>query len=389
MTWPTDRWPTSSEIADRLRELANNSRYSAICTVTDFAEPTNGGNRGNYVRIGTAGGTRPSVVILGGVHAREWAPPTALTNLILALCEAHVADTPVTMGSTSRSAEDVHAIINGIALYIAPMVNSDGYDYSLTNDAGGPLAGRDQRGWRKNRSPAPSSLPGGCTAANAVGTDINRNFDVLWKFTSFYVVGSNVSASTNPCEETYIGSKEFSEPESRNVRALLDAVDPQFFVDVHMSGGTVLYSWGVEENGPIAGPTPTLNQGKVRDGTVPSTNPAFNGYKEPINQDFLTQISALAGLMADATGAATAGKRYNPQPSALLYPAPGASDDYAFSRNLSTAKPPIQAFTIESGVSFLPLFDTEFPPVQNEIQAAILALARYAVLPPSNKSCRC
>ena len=388
MTWPTDRWPTSSEIADRLRELANNPRYSAICTVTDFAESTTGGNRGNYVRIGTAGGTRPSDVILGGVHAREWAPPTALTNLILALCEAHIADTPVTMGSTSRSAEDVHAIINGIALYIAPMVNCDGYDYSLTNDAGGPLAGRDQRGWRKNRSPAPSSLPSGCTAANAIGTDINRNFDVLWEFTSFYVSGSNVSASTSPCDEIYIGSKAFSEPESRNVKALIDAVDPQFFADVHMSGGTVMYSWGVEENGPIPGATPPLDQGQVRDGTITS-GLGFNNYKEPINQDFLTQITALANLMADATGAATPGRRYTPQPSANLYPAPGASDDYAFSRNLGTAKPPIKAFTIESGATFLPLFDTEFPSVQNEIQAAVLALARYAVSPPSNNSCRC
>jgi Predicted carboxypeptidase len=389
MTWPTNRWPTSAEIVQRLRDLAADSRFSAICTASDLPQVTQENRTSNFVRIGRGSSQRNKVVITGGVHAREWAPPTAVTNLISALLEAFVAGSPITRGSAVRSADDVRAIINNVDLFVAPMINPDGYDFSQAHDAGGPVGNRPSRGWRKNRRPAPSSLPSGCAAADAIGVDINRNFDVLWDFDQFYVPGGVVQSSKIPCAENFIGSSAFSEVESRNVRFLLDK-DPQFFVDVHMHGQDILHSWGVEENDPIAGPTPALNPGRVRDGSI-SSGPAFNGYKEPINKDFLTQVKSLANLMADATQSAT-GNRYSPVPGAQLVSISGAADDFSFSRNLGTSKVPIKAFTIECGLTFLPDFATEFPAIQREVQAALLVLLRNAASPPSSaqspSSCR-
>ncbi len=386
MSWPTDRWPLAQEIVDRVGELANDSRFSGMCTLAESNHATPVlGIKPNYVRIGKGSGgaaTRSRVVFVGGHHAREWAPPTALTNLISALLEAKVNRTTFTFNDQTFGPPDMDAIFENVDLYILPLVNPDGYDFSQLHDVSAPPT--ITRGWRKNRRPPPSPMPAGATcvpnpadpADPPIGVDVNRNYDVLWKFEDFYIVSvpdDFPQNSNDPCNITGIfgGASAFSEAESQNVKELVEQVDPQFYVDVHMAGGTVLHSWGTAIPTTVSDPTPPLAQTRIRD----------TAYREPIGQNFFDVIRATANLMADATEAATPGNRYDPQPGAQSASIAGASDDWAFSRNLGTARAPTQSFTLECGKHFLPDFNTEFPQVQREVHAALLALLRLAAGP--------
>lgn len=380
MAWPTTAFPSAQQILERLRDLAGNSRYSAICTVADFVAAGGvGGNSAegrtmNYVRIGRQGLgtiTPVKVVIIAGIHAREWAPPTAVTNVIEKLIEAFAAGTPLPIGGAPCSAQQVQSIIEKVDLYVAPMVNSDGYEWTR-NSSG-------DRMWRKNRRPPPSSFPSGsvCTPTDPFrfGVDLNRNFDVLWDFPLHYTPAAAAgNLSKDPCDpqQVYIGQSAFSEVETQNVRFLLEK-NPQFFVDVHMFGRDIYHAWGTAENDPIAGLTPQLDQTVLRDG--------FGGVvKDKINVDFLHEVERITSLMCDATGLAT-GTRYRPIAGAEQGAFGGASDDYSTSRNLPSVAggpQPIRAFTIECGTDFVPQFTVEFPNIQKEVQAALIALLNYA-----------
>lgn len=84
-------------------------------------------------------------------------------------------------------------MLSEVDLYILPMVNPDGYEFTHT----------DTRLWRKNRRPDPD-----CS-----GVNLNVNFGYHW--------GGNGS-SLDKCSEVYIGSAAFSEPETANVRNFIE-----------------------------------------------------------------------------------------------------------------------------------------------------------------------
>lgn len=85
-------------------------------------------------------------------------------------------------------------ILNSFDFYILPVFNVDGYVYTFTND----------RLWRKTRSVNRGSTCRGC--------DPNRNWDSHW---------CEQGSSSNPCDDTYCGSKPFSEVEVRAVADFL------------------------------------------------------------------------------------------------------------------------------------------------------------------------
>jgi carboxypeptidase T len=391
--WPTDRFPSAQEIYDRLRELAANDRYDEIVKVFDFETvagkggPTQG-NEGprttNYARIGPqASGTgRVTVVFTGGVHAREWSPPTLLVNFIEKLAEAYAAGSSITIGGATTTAAQVRNIVEKVDLFIAPLINADGYEWSR-NPAG-------ERMWRKNRRPPPASVPPHCGTCGGAdphrfGVDINRNFDVIWQFLSptgtdgtFSVAGVLGNMSCNPCEfEVYVGESAASERETQNVVFLLNN-NPQYYIDVHMKGRKIYHSWGTDDNRPIPGPTPALQTTTPRDG--------FGGVtKDDINEDFLREIrDTIGNRMADATGLGGGARNYDVVLSSSLGAFSGASDDYAMSRNLPTvpgARQPIRSYTVECGITFLDTFRGEFQTTQREVHALLLSLLSYAVSP--------
>jgi murein tripeptide amidase MpaA len=73
--------------------------------------------------------------------------------------------------------------------------------------------------------------------------------------------------STDPCQLTYQGPHAFSEPETQNVKWLLDT-NPRtrWFVDVHSYAQDILYSWGDDQDQST---TAAMN----------FANPAFDGLR--------------------------------------------------------------------------------------------------------------
>lgn len=238
---------------------------------------------------------KPGVVVTGCHHAREW------MSVEIPL---HVAERAVTEYGTSEAA--TQRLKDG-EIWIVPIVNPDGYEYSRTKD---PM-------WRKNRAPVGADAMGQPTSA--IGVDLNRNYwDGREEHYHLYRPEGDTPNSTwddfsatsdNPKKDTYRGPKGGSEVETqalmglahghKNIRGLLNH---------HSYGNMILHPWGITEE-------PSDRQELYRD--------IGKRMNEVMNNSF------------------------NLQSSADLYPASGDSDDVSHVNNLVP-------FTLEVGRSFQP-----------------------------------
>lgn len=144
--------------------------------------------------------TNRSPLSPSGAHAREWLSPAMATFLAQKLADAG------------------KKFLQQVAVVLVPMANPDGYEFSHTND----------RLWRKNRQN--TSKP------ECKGVDLNRNWAKSW---------GTSGSSSNPCADTYRGSKSFSEPETRALRDLARVWIKKFtlFLSLHTYGSYILYPW--------------------------------------------------------------------------------------------------------------------------------------------------
>jgi murein tripeptide amidase MpaA len=190
-----------------------------------------------YALCMRAGGgeERRAVLIVGGTHARELMNPDAIVEFAVDLLVSHVNGTDLVYGGRTWSALDVRIILETLDLWLLPCLNPDGRHHVMTVD--------DL--WRKNRRDNPGTP---CD-----GVDLNRNLDVLFGVTEG-------QTSCSPCSDVFCGPSAFSEPETRNVKHLLDTRRIYCFVDVHSYSELVLYR----------GDTPRLRQS-----TRPSASPDY------------------------------------------------------------------------------------------------------------------
>src|SRR5262249_6699577 len=135
----------------------------------------------------------------------------------------------------------------------------------------------------------------------------------------------------------------FSEPETRNVKWLLDNIPKlTLFLDLHSYKGDVLYSWGDDKNQSV-------------DRTQNFMNPAYNGKRGLPDDAYREYISTAdqhtAVSIATATSSAMVAARARPYAAMQafgLYATSGASDDYAFSRHIANPSlPKTFGFTLE------------------------------------------
>ncbi|EWY35665.1 peptidase M14, partial [Skermanella stibiiresistens SB22] len=158
------------------------------------------------LRIGERKGSLDRVLFMGCHHAREWIAVEVPFRLAEELVE-RADDTPIA------------AWLSAGEIWVAPMVNPDGHEHCRTGE----------RLWRKNRRRNPDG---------SIGVDPNRNYGYMWGTL-------NVPTSSHvPSDETYVGPRAFSEPETRAVRDLVAREMFQGVITYHSYSQLILYPWG-------------------------------------------------------------------------------------------------------------------------------------------------
>jgi len=164
--------------------------------------------------------SEPEVLVTALHHAREW----ITTEVAVALVERLTSD----YGTDER----ISWLVDNREIWIVPIVNPDGLDYSLAIDSM----------WRKNRR---------LNLDLTYGVDLNRNYggssngDALGDW-------GGAGASTTPSRETYCGEAPFSEPETIAIRDLVLSKNFTLAVDMHSYGDLVLWPWGYTVNHTLA-----------------------------------------------------------------------------------------------------------------------------------------
>ena len=387
MAYPATVRTIEAELA-RLAE-----EHPSLCTRTIAPNRTHEGRSVSYVTIGAAAGGRP-VLLTGGVHAREWAPPDALLSMLDRLLRAYAEGTDFVMpaftdtlpvrdieyAQASIAAGDVKRIVERLELNVLALANPDGRAFSQSSAANAL--------WRKNRRPP---RPG----STCVGVDLNRNHDIAWDFERYYDDAGDVavSASKDPCDpQVYIGPAAASEPESRTIGDLLRERRIEFYVDVHSFSRKILFPWGMDDN-------------QVRDREQNFRNPAWDGrrdggpggrYGEFIPSALLDEHVRIGRAMREAILAhaggdprARARSEYDVEPGLALYPTTGTSADYAASLQFAPHPPArrVIAYTLEIGSDadgeggFQPV-PAIYPKIEREVHLALMAFLLAAALSP-------
>jgi hypothetical protein len=230
---------------------------------------------------------KPTLLIQGGIHAREYVPPELATRFAQYLLSNYGIDADATW------------LLNEHKIVIAPIFNPDGRKIAET----GQLK-------RKNMN----HKTGGCTG-NSLGIDLNRNYSFSWGL---------VNRPTDPpCGETWPGLSANSEPEVLASQDLIRSLFPDqrlpdrsspaplaatgVFLDMHSYGNLMLYPWGQDNLPP---PNMQLQ-------TIARKAASYNGY-DPIqtidlyptsgtSQDFAYGELGVAGFGMEVGNSGTCG----------------------------------------------------------------------------------
>jgi carboxypeptidase T len=329
------------------------STYPSMCQLMVLPETSRLGRTSRAVRIGVGSGpARKGVLLVAGLHARELVNPDLLLTFALRLCQRYSSSSRLAFGPRSYSASRVRQVVQGLDLYLFPLVNPDGRAY-VQSPTGDPW-------WRKNRSFNPGSA---CR-----WVDLNRNFDFLWS--------SGIGSSASPCEyQVYRGPGPHSEPETRNVAHLLDTY-PQitYYMDLHSYAQELYYPWG-DDNNQTTGPGMNFTSSAF-DGL--RGQPGDSLYREYIPAPDQTRSQTIARRVTDAIRAVR-GTVYTPMQGVGLYPTSGTSDDYAYSRHfVDPGKPRVWGFSLETGDEFQPPY-YEAQQIITEVSAGLFEFCLAAL----------
>ncbi|MBI5202451.1 MAG: zinc carboxypeptidase [Elusimicrobia bacterium] len=173
------------------------------------------GRKLTAIRFTKGAGKKPGALFVGNHHAREH-----LSTELPLLAAQWFAD--------NASKPEVKAFLETRDVYFIPLLNPDGAEHDIESG---------RYAWhRKNMRP---------NSDGSVGVDLNRNYDSHW---------GEAGTSRWPSDDTYGGPSAFSEPESRALKAFLEARrNIQMMVSYHTSGELMLYPWSWSDE-PLTGP---------------------------------------------------------------------------------------------------------------------------------------
>lgn len=154
----------------------------------------------------------PDALIMARQHASEATPTEIALQLIENLTDLY--------GSDAR----VSWLVDNRDIWIIPVVNPDGMDYSMSEDVV----------WRKNRH---------LNYDGSYGVDLNRNYNGSENGDPLGAWGV-AGTSSDPSNSDYCGEYAFSEPETQAVRDLALNQGFEVAADFHMSGDGIAWPWG-------------------------------------------------------------------------------------------------------------------------------------------------
>lgn len=274
------------QMTDSLKELAK--KYPKLAKLESIGKSSEG--RDIWVlRIGVPkkGKHKPRLVLTGLHHAREWQTGEAAMYTAEKLLEGYSKD------------ETIKKLLDEFEVDIIPMVNPDGYEYSLKHDSW----------WRKTRSK--HEVNGRIT----YGVDPNRNY-YDERFPHLYRPKGDTpqssyddyGASDNPYSDTYRGPKGASEPEIKALQDFSRNPDVKAVIDLHSYGRMILFPWG-------------------------------HTYDEAPDVKLFRELGSYMNKAVD--------NRFRLEQSSSLYPTSGSSEDWQYVQKHIT-------YTVELGRSFHP-----------------------------------
>ena len=191
---------------------------------------------------------RPAFLNMGVHHAREWPSGEHAMEWAVELIKGYKS-------GDARATKVVRESRN----IVLPVVNPDGFEASRTAGAlTGGNQGRDETipdtalivsgaanggEYRRKNCRLGDQQAGNCTTSAGlveIGTDPNRNYGGLW---------GGPGAERNPATQTYPGPSPFSEPETRNVQALVSRHQVMSLITNHTTAGLILRAPGIRSLG--------------------------------------------------------------------------------------------------------------------------------------------
>ena len=125
--------------------------YPSLTQLITLPNTTVEGRTSHAIRLGAgAPGSREVVMIICGVHAREWGSCEIAINFATDLLDAYSTNAGLAYGGKNFTAAQIQTLLNTLHIVVFPAVNPDGRHYSQTTDAN----------WRKNgRTATPLTRP--------------------------------------------------------------------------------------------------------------------------------------------------------------------------------------------------------------------------------------
>ncbi len=152
-------------------------------------------------------GKRKTILITGGLHAREWISSSSVSYVAWAIITGY--------GNTNM----ITKLVDSFDIVVVPVVNPDGYEYTWQTD----------RLWRKTRQTTNFRF---CR-----GYDLDHAFGYEW----------DSKARDEPCSETYGGESAFQAVEARTISAwahnLIEEGNTEFigFLDLHSYSQQIMF----------------------------------------------------------------------------------------------------------------------------------------------------